>query len=189
MYLSYFEIQKTAFLLGSFNTLRPPMAVAPLNKVREVLEYALTQIPPEKILMGIPNYGYDWTLPYIKGESKARKITNNEALEIAAQYNAEIQFDEIAMSPYFIYFDEEGREHEVWFENEASIQAKFSLIEEYDLAGLSYWNVMSYYQPNSLVLNEMFNVIKDENVLVGLLEEVTAVPEVFLSEPEGGISS
>lgn len=40
-----------------------PMAVAPLNKVREVVEYALTVIPADKIHLGIPNYGYDWTCP------------------------------------------------------------------------------------------------------------------------------
>lgn len=44
-------------------TYGPPMAVAPLDKVRQVLDYAVTEIPREKILMGIPNYGYDWQLP------------------------------------------------------------------------------------------------------------------------------
>ena len=38
-------------------TYGPPMAVAPVNKVREVIEYAVTQIPRNKIDMGIPNYG------------------------------------------------------------------------------------------------------------------------------------
>ncbi|HEX2953773.1 MAG TPA: LysM peptidoglycan-binding domain-containing protein, partial [Bacillota bacterium] len=41
----------------------PPMAIAPINLVRRALTYALTQIPPEKILQGIPLYGYDWKLP------------------------------------------------------------------------------------------------------------------------------
>lgn len=39
---------------------RPPMAVAPLPSVRRVLDYGVTAIPPEKIYMGMPNYGYDW---------------------------------------------------------------------------------------------------------------------------------
>lgn len=175
-------------------TYGPPMAVAPLNKVREVLDYAVTQIPPEKILMGIPNYGYDWTLPFVKDETRARKITNNQALEIADQYQAVISFDPIAMSPYFNYYDEEGREHEVWFEDEQSIRAKMSLIIEYGLAGLSYWNIMSFYEPNSLVLNELFDVLKDETVLQGLLEE--AAESGLLAEmpvddalEEGGASS
>ena len=43
------------------------MAVAPINQVRRVLKYALTKIPPSKICLGVPNYGYDWPLPYVRG--------------------------------------------------------------------------------------------------------------------------
>lgn len=58
------------------------MAVAPLNQVKRVLEYAITTIPEEKILMGMPNYGYDWKLPYQKGTA-AKAISNLTALNIA----------------------------------------------------------------------------------------------------------
>lgn len=50
-----------------------PMAVAPINKIRPVLDYAVSVIPPEKIHLGIPNYGYNWPLPYIKGQTADRK--------------------------------------------------------------------------------------------------------------------
>lgn len=87
------------------------MAVAPPDAVRRVIEYGLSEIPSEKILMGIPNYGYDWKLPFIKGESKAEKLTNDEAVARAAGYGAEIMFDEQAMSPYYRYTDEDNAEH------------------------------------------------------------------------------
>ena len=38
-------------------TYGPPMAVAPLPNVRQVVEYALTEIPAEKIYLGVPTYG------------------------------------------------------------------------------------------------------------------------------------
>ncbi len=41
----------------------PAMAVAPVDQVRRVLDYAVSAMPAGKILMGMPNYGYDWTLP------------------------------------------------------------------------------------------------------------------------------
>ena len=44
-------------------TYGPPLPVAPLPNVRQVLEYALTEIPKEKIVLGVPNYGYSWPLP------------------------------------------------------------------------------------------------------------------------------
>ena len=141
-------------------TYGPPMAVAPLNAVRRVIEYGLTEIPPEKILMGIPNYGYDWKLPFVKGESKAEKLTNDEAVARAAGYGAEIMFDEQAMSPYYHYTDEDNAEHEVWFEDRRSMEAKFSLIDEYNLAGISWWNIMSRFPEGTEELRERFTVIK-----------------------------
>lgn len=140
-------------------TYGPPMAVAPLDKVEEVLRYAITEIPPEKVLMGIPNYAYDWTLPYVKG-NKAQSITNNRAIETARRYGAEIQFDTTAMTPYFNYFDESGNRHVVWFEDARSISAKLELMRSLDLAGISVWTVMSRFEPLYTVINSMFNVIK-----------------------------
>ena len=61
-------------------TYGPPLPVSPINSVRRVLDYGVTQIPPEKILMGMSNYGYDWRLPFVQGESKAEKLTNYQAL-------------------------------------------------------------------------------------------------------------
>lgn len=124
------------------------------------MDYGVTQIDPAKILLGIPNYGYDWTLPFVQGESRARSISNVEAQVLARQVGAEIQWDPVAMSPFFFYEDEDGREHEVWFEDESSIRAKLELVEEYGLAGVSYWNLMRYFPGNWRVLNEMFEVEK-----------------------------
>lgn len=134
-------------------TYGPPMAVAPLNKVRQVVEYALTEIPREKILMGIPNYGYDWTLPYERGITKARLIGNVEAVRIAIENGAEIRFDEVSMSPYFNYV-RDGLTHEVWFEDVRSIEAKLNLAKELGLMGVGYWNLMRPFRANWLLLEK-----------------------------------
>ena len=123
-------------------TYGPPMAVAPLTQVRRVLDYGVQEIPREKILMGIPNYGYDWTLPFVPGESRAEKVSNPEAAARALRTGAAVQWDEAAQTPWYTYTDGAGRMHEVWFENEASLRAKLNLVAEYDLAGVSYWNLM-----------------------------------------------
>lgn len=144
-------------------TYGPPMAVAPLNKVREVVEYALTVIPAEKIHLGIPNYGYDWTLPYVRGESRATTIGNVQAVQIAIQNNVPIQFDEVAMSPYFFY---ESRidsgiaptTHEVWFEDARSISAKLALVEEYNLRGISCWQIMKLFRAAWLLTADRFYI-------------------------------
>lgn len=140
-------------------TYGPPMAVAPINKVREVVEYAVTRIPEYKIDLGIPNYGYDWTLPFVRGESQARTIGNIEAIQIAIENNAVIQFDPVAMTPYFRY-TREGLEHEVWFEDVRSMEAKFNLVKEFDLRGMGYWQVMKLFRANWLLLADTFWIKK-----------------------------
>ena len=140
-------------------TYGPPMAVAPINKVRQVLDYAVTEIDSTKINMGIPNYGYDWQLPYERGITKAKTIGNIEAVQLAIEKGAVIQFDEVAMSPYFNYV-ENGVEHEVWFEDPRSIEAKLELIYEYNLRGASYWQIMQLFRSNWLLVDYNFNVEK-----------------------------
>ncbi len=134
------------------------MAVAPLPNVRRVVEYALTEIPPEKIWLGVPNYGYDWPLPFVQGETKATSISNQYAVELAWRYGAEIEYDTYAQSPHFNYIDEAGGTHEVWFEDARSIRAKLALIPEYGLLGAGYWNLMRPFPQNWLVLDSLYQI-------------------------------
>lgn len=132
-------------------TYGPPMAVAPLNKVRQVLDYAVSEIPANKITMGIPNYGYDWTLPYVRGESRARTIGNIEAVQLAIENQVPIRFDEVAQSPYFHYV-KDGVTHEVWFEDARSIYAKYNLLRSYPLYGFGCWQIMRLFRPMWLLM-------------------------------------
>lgn len=137
-------------------TYGPPLAVAPLPNVRRVFEFALTETSADKILMGIPNYGYDFSLPYVAGASRATSIGNRRAVDIARQHGAEIQFDQTAMAPYFNYRDASGTLHEVWFENARSIYAKFMLLQELGLQGVGYWNLMREFPQLWLLQNALF---------------------------------
>lgn len=137
----------------------PNMAVAPLNQVRRVVEYALTRIPAEKIDLGIPNYGYDWPLPFERGVTQATTIGNVEAIQIALKYGAVIEFDETAQSPFFRYVDN-GIQHEVWFEDVRSISAKFALIQELSLRGCGYWQLMRWWRANWVLLDSTFIIQK-----------------------------
>ena len=122
-----------------------PMAVSPINHVRRVLEYGLTEIPAEKILMGMSNYGYDWALPFVRGESKAEKLTNYQAQARAGYYGVPVEWDENAQAPFYTYATPAGVKHVVWFENERSWQARLALVAEYGLAGISIWNIMHVF--------------------------------------------
>ena len=141
----------------------PPGAVAPLPNVEQVVQYALTQIPADKILLGIPNYGYDWPLPYIPGQTEAKGISMAIARETAERNGAEIFFDEGAKTPFFTY-SQDGVEHIVWFENARSIAAKLALVEEYDLAGISIWQVMRYFPQLYRVISGTYRILSSEEL-------------------------
>lgn len=143
-------------------TFGPPMAVSPINEVRRVVEYALTEMPAEKIILGQNLYGYDWTLPFVEGGPGAQAVSPQQAIAIARDNNAQIQYDETAQAPFFTYTDAEGNEHEVWFEDARSIQAKFDLIKELNLRGIAYWKLGLAFPQNWLLLQDNFDITKLE---------------------------
>lgn len=138
----------------------PPMAVAPISEVRKVLQYALTEIPKEKLVMGAPLYGYDWTLPYVQGGAWAKTLSPQAAIGLAAQYGVSIQYDERSQSPFFHYWDNGGKEHVVWFEDARSSQAKFDLVKELNIRGISYWVLGNPFPQNWLILEDNFRIQK-----------------------------
>jgi spore germination protein len=138
-------------------TYGPSMAVAPLDKVREVVKYAVSRIPRNKIFMGIPNYGYDFTLPFVEGESRATTITNASAPLLAYEKGSQILFDEKSASPFFRY-NEGNSLHEVWFEDARSINDKLLLASEFELYGIGFWNLMNYFQPAFSTLSALYNI-------------------------------
>lgn len=136
----------------------PEMPVSPLDKVEEVIQYAVSVIDSKKILMGIPNYGYDFTLPFVQGQV-ATVISNPEAIKIALKKNASIKYDGKRASPYIVYY-ENNKEHNVYFEDARSIIEKIILAEDYDLGGISYWNIMNKFTQNWRIIDYYIDVIK-----------------------------
>ncbi|WP_096270803.1 LysM peptidoglycan-binding domain-containing protein [Paucisalibacillus globulus] len=136
-----------------------PWAIAPINKVRDILDYAVTVIPRQKIMMGIPLYGRDWKIPWVQG-TFARTVSPKEAINLAARNNVSIQYDNTYQSPYYRYTDTSGQEHEVWFEDARSVQVKYETVREYGLRGVSYWVLGNPFPQNWPVLQSNFTIRK-----------------------------
>lgn len=140
-------------------TYSAPQAVSPVNRIRSVLDYAVTKIPSGKILLGFSNYGYNWTLPWQQGKAAA-VISNTAAANLAAANFAQIRFDEKAQAPFFNYTDPSGVRHEVWFEDARSVRARLALVSEYGLAGISYWTINYANRAGFAVLESMYGTQK-----------------------------
>lgn len=135
----------------------PAMAIAPIDSVMRVLDYAITRIPLNKILLGIPNYGYDWTLPYIEG-TLATSVSNPGSVDIARNYYQSINYEYEDQAPYFNYHDENLIQHEVWFDDARSIKAKLELVLKYNLEGVSYWTINRPFPQNYHILKSLYTI-------------------------------
>ena len=111
--------------------------VAPLPWVRDVLDYAKTQMPPEKIVLGVALSGYDWV-----GE-QAEVVTWIQCYGRSQNFHATTQWDRLSQSPSFKYTDEQGRQHEVWFENADSMAFKLEAAKAAGIRGVYLWMISS----------------------------------------------
>jgi spore germination protein len=113
-----------------------PGPVASYGWVRDVMKYAVGQIPAGKILMGVPGYGFDWTV----GKKGARYISYSQAVNLASSKGAKIKWDNAARVPYFKY-TQNGQSHEVWFERKFSLEQKLDIVKEYNIGGIALWRI------------------------------------------------
>ncbi|HEX3043902.1 MAG TPA: glycosyl hydrolase family 18 protein [Bacillota bacterium] len=116
-----------------------PGPVASYPWVERVIKYALRSFPPEKIIIGIAAYGYDWRW----GSGKA--LTYYAIQNLIDSHKIIPKWDNLNRVPYFTYRSW-GISHEVWYENRYSTVAKMELIRKYGLKGVAVWR-LGYEDP------------------------------------------
>lgn len=109
--------------------------VASIGWVENVVKYAVTVIPAEKIMLGTAAYGYDWS----SNGTKAYGI--NGIYNLASANKATVMWDATSKTPYFNYTDASGIAHSAWFENSTSVGCKLDLVNTYNLKGIAIWRL------------------------------------------------
>ena len=112
----------------------PAGPIGPYDWVERVIKYAITQIPANKIMLGLGLFGYDWV------GSKAENLTWRQIVSLAEQHSADELWDVGSQSPHFSY-TADGVKHDVWYENGRSVSAKFGLARQYRLGGVELWRL------------------------------------------------
>jgi spore germination protein len=126
----------------TYDQFRPTQAtpgpVASLPWVEATLAAAIEDgVPPEKILLGIPAYGYDWTA----GQPNPRALSHGAVESLRRREKKAAEFHPDYKVPYFRYVDAKGQEHVVWYENARSMALKLDLVRNYKLAGILFWRL------------------------------------------------
>jgi spore germination protein len=112
-----------------------PGPIAPTWWVERVVRHATSVVPPDKLVLGIGLFGYDWG-----PGGTADGLTLSEVEERMRDHDGELRFDRRSRSPVFTYAAD-GDDRELWFEDARSIRHKLRLVDRYDLAGVFYWRL------------------------------------------------
>jgi len=137
-------------------------ANAPISGAGVTLEYdtetavkeALKIMPANKILLGIPLYGYEWET--VDSASESATIPGGSSIAsssrvadiLAGCASCSAQFDAVAREPYLIY-PENNYFNQIYFENEASMKEKIILAQKYHLGGVALWALG--YEDNTML--------------------------------------
>jgi len=84
-------------------------------------------------VLGIGLYGYDWS------GDQGTAVSWGEAFTRSHTHGAAVRWDPASQSPWFVYDDERGSHHTVWFENAYSVSAKVQLMRDEGLGGAYFW--------------------------------------------------
>ncbi|WP_066066645.1 LysM peptidoglycan-binding domain-containing protein [Neobacillus soli] len=133
----------------------PPDPITPINWIEEVIQYSITQINSRKLQIAMPLYGYD----------KVAHTNATHALSVLAAQNraistgSTIEFDIIAKSPWYRYWHG-VEEHIVWFEDIRSYIEKYRVMDIYQLAGTTFWQISLPAPQNWAYLGKNIAVMK-----------------------------
>ncbi len=114
-----------------------PGPIAPTDYQAQVLDYAITTMPADKIQLGIPFYGYDFPAD----GSRIRSVTWSSAQARLGRSPAGLQFVPARGETYFDYRDDAGVDHTVWLQDTRAIAAKCDVARRYGLRGIAIWSL------------------------------------------------
>jgi len=112
------------------------------NISKSIITYLYAGIPKEKLLCGIPYYGYEWktesenvpSSPPAKGTARTIKTIKNNT----SSYYDERKLNENSMCSYYTYYSG-GNWHQAWVDTKKTMKYKYDVIQHQDLAGIGIW--------------------------------------------------
>ena len=120
-------------------------------------EYLALGIQPEKLVLGLPWYGYDYPCIELKennvctikhvpfrgvncSDAAGKEIEYAEIQDLIISRESDPQWDEDSTSFFFNYEDSVGGKHQVWYDNPYSLKQKYEIAAKIGLNGVAIWN-------------------------------------------------
>lgn len=109
------------------------------------LKYAVTQVPKEKLSLGIALYGYRWYTgnPVRDDGTEASNIAAtyidaDESMPLIQEQKAQVQWDAVEHESWFYFYRDDMREW-VFMPDAHSFRDRYALVKQYDLEGFCAW--------------------------------------------------
>ena len=93
-------------------------------------------VDPEKIILGIPLYMRLWEEEE-DGTAEPEVVNMRNMFDVLPE-NQEATWDE-ELKQYYVEYEEDGNKYKMWVENEKSVGEKINLANQYNLAGIAFW--------------------------------------------------
>lgn len=110
------------------------------------LEEFIALVPAEKLILGIPFYGYEWQTTsrnsrasVFPGTGSTASYTRvQEIIRAQSEEDLEQHWDDLALSPY-LTFTKDNRSHVIYYEDQRSLGYKLDLVRDLHMAGVAIW--------------------------------------------------
>ncbi|MGH9969386.1 MAG: glycosyltransferase [Pyrinomonadaceae bacterium] len=116
-----------------------PGPVASRDWYERNLAKRMKDLPPEKTIIALGNYGYDWS----DAGKEANEVTCQEALIAARDSEAKVVFDPASGTPGFEYDEQDGAHHVVWFLDGVTAYNEMRAASGFKPAGFAVWRLGS----------------------------------------------
>lgn len=137
----------------------PTAPNADIQWVGEVMRYASKYISPEKLMLGVPTYGWEFKLEKISSGyryTRVKSVSFPEAMEKAREAGIAPARDS-GGELSFIY-QTAGEEHLITFSDAESVRQKITLAKNLGLKGISLFKLDGFSDP------QLFSVLKEERL-------------------------
>ena len=158
-------------------------AIAPLDNTTRTVKLHiaryLKQVPPSKLILGVPYYGYDWPVTSAVPNAAVQKsptkwggvwsVSFASAMNfVAAHPEVVLHHDLLQGSAYFTYWDADHLTfRQVYFEDDLSAAAKYDYAIATGLAGVGIWtldNDRGYPQMYDVLRTKFYNPSRSATV-------------------------
>jgi cellulose synthase/poly-beta-1,6-N-acetylglucosamine synthase-like glycosyltransferase/spore germination protein YaaH/peptidoglycan/xylan/chitin deacetylase (PgdA/CDA1 family) len=116
-----------------------PGPIASQSWFQKNIDEILKVVPPAKVIIGISNYGYDWT-DMGKGRSTHESVSVQQAFLAAVESDAQVQFDSESLNPHFSYV-EDNHVHQVWFTDAVTAYNQLRAADRAGVWGIAIWRL------------------------------------------------